>query len=385
MSPAAKKPVRKAAPPAPSLNMYRRIAVGFVVAVALMLGAVLFVSSVSATIRVTPVKTTLKTEFLADVVKTPTKDTEVRGAVVSATVGKSGTYAPSGQGTKQVEAKAAGTVVIHNTSSKAQPLVATTRLLTADGVLFRIDDDVSVPAGGSVETTAHADVAGATGDIPPSRFTIPGLSESLQALIYADSSLPFVGGVSVVSVVSQQDIDQSALTLRNELEEQAKAALRAQANETFSGEAYSFEILEQTSDVQAGAEAGAITLSMSVKATAVYFDKDALQGIAARKLYAELQPGQEFAALDGDAVQVSVDKADSATGLANVHVYLDGEATVSAASKSLEPGQFAGLSAADVKSLLLKEGTATDVSVTFTPFWIARVPQLKDHVNVEIE
>lgn len=385
MSPSAKKTTRKAAPPAPSLNMYRRIAVGFVVAVALMLGAVLFVSSVSATIRVTPVKSTLKTEFLADVVKTPTKDTEVRGAVVAATVGKSGSYAPSGQGTKQVEAKSAGTVVIHNTSSKAQPLVATTRLLTADGVLFRIDADVNVPAGGSVETTAHADVAGATGDIPPSRFTIPGLSESLQKLIYADSSQPFAGGVTTISVVSQQDIDQSALALRNELEEQAKAALRAEAGETFSGEAFSFEITEQTSDVAAGAEASVVTLTMSVKATAVFFDKDALKGIAARKLYAELQPGQEFAALNPDAVQASVDKADPQTGLANVHVYLDGEATVSAASKSLDPGRFSGLSAADVKQLLVKEGVATDVSVSFSPFWITRVPQLKDHVNVEIK
>ncbi len=385
MSPAAKKTTRKAAPPAPSLNMYRRIAVGFVVAVALMLGAVLFVSSVSATIRVTPVKTTLKAEFLADVVKTPTKDTEVRGAVVSATVGKSGSYAPSGQGTKQVEAKSAGTVVIHNTSQKVQPLVATTRLLTADGVLFRIDKDVSVPAGGSVETGAHADVVGATGDIPPTRFTIPGLSESLQKLIYADSAAAFTGGVSTISVVSQQDIDQSALTLRNELEEQVKTALRAQASETFSGEAYSFEILDQTSDVQAGTEAGAITLTMSIKGTAVFFDKDALKGTAARKLYSELRPGQEFGTLNTDAVQASVDKADPATGLANVHVYLDGEASVSAASKSLEPGRFAGLSATDVKSLLVKEGIATDVSVSFTPFWVTRVPQLKDHVNVEIE
>src|SRR3989339_2230656 len=105
---AARPRGREVERPSPSLNLYRRIAVGFVVAVAFMLGAVLYISTVSATIHVTPVAETVKTEFLVDVAKTPTKDTEVQGLVVTATVGKSQSFSPSGDGMKEVEEKASG-------------------------------------------------------------------------------------------------------------------------------------------------------------------------------------------------------------------------------------------------------------------------------------
>lgn len=391
MSPTVKKskkaPARRPVPsPVPSLRMYRRIAVGFVVAVALMLGSVLYVSTVSATIRVTPAKETVTASFLADVVKTPTKESEVRGRVAAATVGRTETYAPSGEGMKEVEGKAAGTVTITNGSLRAQPLVATTRLLTQDGILFRIDKTVTVPAGGSVEVGAHADAAGAEGDIPAGiRLTIPGLSESLQSVIDAESKTAFAGGVTSVSVLSQQDIDRSALTLRGVLEEDAKAALRAQVGEAFTGEAFSFEVVDQSSGVPAGTEASSFAVTMTVKAVGAFYDRAALEGIASRKLYEQLAPGETFTSLNPSDLQVAVDKADVEAGEANVRVYLDGEAIPSSTSQSLEPGRFVGMSEAEVEDALIRDGIATDVTVEFRPFWVTRVPQLKDHVYVEIE
>jgi len=384
--PGGGKAVRREVQPSPSLNLYRRIAVGFVVAVALMLGAVVYISTVSATIHVTPVTETIKTEFLVDVAKTPTKDTEVQGLVVTATVGKSQSFSPSGDGMKEVEEKASGAVIIHNTSSRNQPLVATTRLLTPDGVLFRIDDTVTVPAGATVTTTAHADVAGAIGNVAPTRFTIPGLSESLQAQIYAESAEAFTGGLRQVAVINQQDIDRSSLELRGMLEEDAKAALRAQAGETsYAGETFSFEILEQSSDIPSGTEASSFVLTMSVRSSGVFYDRSALQSIAVRKLYEQLDAGIDFASLDGSATQVTVDKADASLGTANLRVYLDGLAVPSVTSEYFDSGRFVGMNAFEIRKLLVGEGVATDVSVEFTPFWMDRVPRLKDHIDVEIE
>lgn len=393
MSPAAKKPKtargrgREAVSvkPSPSLNFYRRIAVGFVVAVALMLAAVLYISTVSATIRVTPVTETVKTEFLVDVVKTPTKDSEVRGQAVAVTIGKSAAFAPSGDGLKEVEEKASGTVTIYNTSSRNQPLVATTRLLTPDGILFRLDDTVTVAAGGTATATVHADAAGASGNAAPTRFTIPGLSESLQVLIYAESAEAFAGGIRQIAVISQQDIDRSALTLRGTLEEEAKEALRAQTGGAEEGEAFLFEVVEQSSDIAAGTEASSFTLTMSVRASGVFYDRAALQTLAVRKLYEQLDAGSEFAAIDGAAAQVTVDKADAETETANLRAYLDGLAAPSATNRALDPGRFAGMSTLEVKTILVEEGIATDISVQFTPFWLNRIPRLKDHIDVVIE
>lgn len=382
MSPTVKK-TKKA--PAPSLNLYRRIAVGFVVAVALMLAAVLYVSAVSATIHVKAARQTVKTEFLADVVETPTRDTEVRGRVVSVAVGKTASFEAGGDGMKEVEEKSSGTVTIRNTSSRVQPLVATTRLLSPGGILFRLDETVTVPANGLVEAAVHADVAGASGDVVPSRFVIPGLSESLQKLIYAESSAAFTGGVRRVSVISQQDVDRSALALRGELEEDAKAALREQAGEAFEGEAFSYQITEQTSDVPAGTEASAFALTMTIRATGVFYERSALEAIASRKLHDALAPGKEFVTLNAGGLQASVDKADPDAGMANVRVYLDGEAVVSPTSASLDPSRFVGMTEAEIGAVLAGEALATDVAVEFTPFWMNRVPQFQDHVYVEIE
>lgn len=387
MAPAVKKSkvtAKAPAPAAPSLKLYRRIAVGFVVAVAMMLAAVLYVSTVSATIRVTPIRTTVKTEFIADVVKTPTKDSEVRGSIVTATVQKTAPFVSANPG-KTVDEKAGGTVVIHNASTRAQPLVATTRFLTANG-LFRLDKAVTVPAKSDVEATIHADAAGAAGNVPPSSFSIPGLSESLQKLIYAESTVAFTGGTRTVSIVTQEDIDRSALELRGTLEEEAKVALKAKAGDDLAGEAYSFAITEQKSDTQAGAEASGFNLTMSIEATGVFYDRAALAIIAKKKLFEQLLPGTDFVGSSDNALQASVDKvADAKLGTASVHVYMDGIVAPSATSRSLEPGRFAGMSQEEIKALLTKEKIASDVTVDFTPFWMKRVPRLKDHIYVEVE
>jgi hypothetical protein len=383
--PKARVVEKKVSSPTPSLNMYRRIAVGFVVAVALMLGAVLYVSTVSATIHVTPVRQAMKTEFLLDAVKTPTKETEIRGQVAVTTVEKSQAFAPSGDGVKNVDEKAAGTVTIHNTSSRNQPLVATTRLLSPEGILFRLDDGVTVPAGGTVTAAVHADVAGASGNVAPTKFTIPGLSESLQALIYADSAEAFAGGVRQVAAISQQDIDRSALSLRGILEEEAKAALRSQVGDALPGESFSFEVLDQSSDVKAGTETSSFTLTMSISATGVFYDRQALQTAAVRKLYDQLSEGNDFSKIDGTAAQATVDKADVEAGSASLRVYLDGLSVPSSTNPSFDPGRFVGMSASEVQALLLKDGVATDATVEFVPFWLNRIPRLKDHISVVVE
>lgn len=94
-----------------------------------------------------------------------------------------------------VDAIAEGVVVITNTTTSDQPLVATTRLLSKEGVLFRLREPVVVPSGGEVEARVYADVAGAAGNAEPTTFTIPGLPLAQQAQVYAASTEAFTGGI----------------------------------------------------------------------------------------------------------------------------------------------------------------------------------------------
>lgn len=87
--------------------------------------------------------------------------------------------------------QAQGPVRIVNGSSSSILLVKTTRLLTADGKLFRLASDVSVPANGQIAVGAYADQLGAAFAIGPTRFSIPGLSAIQQTQIYAVSDASF--------------------------------------------------------------------------------------------------------------------------------------------------------------------------------------------------
>ncbi len=96
----------------------------------------------------------------------------------------------------EVEGIARGVVTLKNESGTAQNLVARTRLLSESGVLFRLIDRAVIPARGEVRVDVEADQPGPSGDIGPSRFTIPGLSASQQKVMYGVSDAPMTGGVT---------------------------------------------------------------------------------------------------------------------------------------------------------------------------------------------
>ncbi|MEK9152860.1 MAG: pilus assembly protein PilM [Patescibacteria group bacterium] len=120
-----------------------------------------------------------------------------------------------------VEGRASGDVTIENTTSRSQTLTATTRMLSKEGVLFRLASAAVVPAKGSVEARVAADKPGSQGDIGPTTFTIPGLSNDLQTKITARSDAPMTGGGG--SAVTDGDLADAKKILTESLQKQALA------------------------------------------------------------------------------------------------------------------------------------------------------------------
>jgi hypothetical protein len=372
-------------PAAVPLIMYRRIALTFIVLVAAVLLVVLYLSTVQAVIHIDSTEEPTIAEFVANVYEVPTRETDVRGAVVSGTLGRTQTFEPTGDSSKIVDDIARGTVTITNNLPFAQTLVGTTRLLSESGVLFRLQDAVTIPAGGTVDAEVYADVAGETGNIAPTRFSIPGLSVTRQASVFATSSQAFTGGVYSVAVVSQEELDLAAVELEASLLMDAKAMLIAEVGETFTGQSYDVEIVEKTFSIESDTEAQSFDVTLTLKVTAVYFDQEALGKIALAKLYEGLGQGQEFVNVSVDAMQVGVETVDEEAGQANIHVSLSVPTITSRTSNALQVGRFVGMNEEEVRNLLVDEGVAIDVSVDFFPFWISTVPRLKDHIYIEIQ
>lgn len=152
---------------------------------------------------------------------------------VTVTVDSTGTPSSSGQ-------KAVGSVVIYNEfSSSPQSLVATTRLETPDGKIFRITKGVTVPGmteqggvmtPGAVEVAVVADEAGEAYDVAPTRFTVPGFKGNPKFdKFYARSTVAMkggsTGGGNGVATVSEADIRTASAAAEAEFRKRFESKL----------------------------------------------------------------------------------------------------------------------------------------------------------------
>ena len=369
----------------PSMRVYRRIAFGFVGVTIVLLAIVIFLSTIKAAIIVYPNVQDISTEFIADVVKETELEGEIPGRVIDLTLDETREFVVTEDGATAVPAKAGGMVTIYNDSNRAQPLVSTTRLLTPEGILFRIDEGVTVPANGSVETMAHADEEGQSGEVGPSTFTIPGLNSTRQKEVYAESFETMTGGLDYIQIVSEEDLEQAFETVQNDLFAKAQAELLANVPETYTGQTYFEEVLDQVASVEAGEETDTYSVSVSIHTVGVFYDQNALLTVAEAKLYEGLEKGYQLFDVDRVGMQVDVERYDLEYELANVKVLLEGQTMVAPTNDLLDKDNLVGLRAKELTDYLINGGVAVSVDIDFFPFWINKVPKLKDRIEIKMQ
>lgn len=369
-----------------SLRIYQKASVAFVIFSFFLLLAVLYLSVSRATIHVEP--TPLVKEATASFVVTPSPqlEGEVSGYVIERSETKSKLYPIAKDGAVEVEARARGFVTLVNETSNAQPLVATTRLLSESGVLFRIVSPTVVPANGEVVVEVAADKIGATGNIEPTKFTIPGLGTSLQAKIYGVSLDPMIGGIEYQRVVTEDDIAQARTLLENELVAELKERARMGIPvETFNGESIRVTIDSVASSVQPGETVGAIPVQLTAKVVAVYYDKASISAFVNQALESKLEEGYALVVADLDGLKTEVKGVDPVSERATIEVTLTGVAAVDETHPLFDRDRFIGKAEKDVVAILSADSDIKDVSISFSPFWIKRMPTLKDHIDLRIK
>ena len=369
-----------------SLRMYQHIAVAFVVITFLLLLCVLYLSVSRATIRITPEPKSVDVNARIDVVGEPTEDGQVKGIVVEKTLEKSKVFTLPADGAKAVEGKASGYVTLINETAKDQPLVTTTRLISETGVLFRLQSSVTVPAKGQVDAFVQADAAGKSGEIGAAKFTIPGLNTTLQTQIYGVSVASMTGGVQYVRALTQKDIDDAVAALSAEILSETKQGLSADVDRAeLDGESYEVTTVSQSTDSIVGAEVGSFTLTLKQTITAVYYPKSEVESYAEKLLAKQISDGFTVSSIDHETTTSEVTELDLINAEAVIAVSLSGMSIISADAPVLDKDRFVGRAPHEVLTLLRASDAIQDVSVSFTPFWLKRVPTLQDHIRIIIE
>ncbi len=412
-------------PTLPRPPIYRKIAYTFIALTVVVLVAVLWLSSVRATVIVHVKREAATLDTTVGVAKTPASG-QIPGRVfqgtfekiqefsvqdllasVSASTSVNPVTPPSVQTTStsvsDENVQAQGTVRIINKYSKTQTLVKTTRLLTADGKLYRIDKTVTVPSGGEVSVSAHADKLGQEFVIGPTRFTIPGLFVDLQKYIYAVSDAPFVA-VPVAgtptpapaptsttkpksgSLVTPEVIAQAYQLLTDQVLAQAKKSLTAEVTDPkFDASVYAIKLVDQKTNVSPGDSADTLIASVKLDVTGAFYSKDDMLAFVRAKLQEKIPEGREPVPFDENDVNETLDLSDAKAETATVHIMAQSAYRLDSTSPALQKSIIAGKSVDEAVNLLKAVQGVQDVEITIHPGWVKKVPSLKDHIDLQIQ
>jgi hypothetical protein len=223
--------------------------------------------------------------------------------------------------------KATGVVTLYNEySQEDQPLVATTRLLTEDGKLFRITESVIIPGytkegesviPGEVSVSVKADEAGESFNIEPTRFTIPGFEGSEKyENFYAISEEAFVGGgddEKSVRVVSLQDIENAQEKIESNIREEAKRIFQEGLDEQWIvlDETLTIEIRASDAFPQEGTVAETFEYTVTAFVRAMATREDTIRNFASQKLRERISQKNEGASWNVKHIDVQYGKVDA--------------------------------------------------------------------------
>jgi hypothetical protein len=368
-----------------SLRSYQRVAILFVVLAAFLLLAVLYLSVSRAVVRVTPVPERTEHQFTLSVVPDASEPGEMTGYVRELSLDVQNVFTLPEENATPVDDTATGFVRIVNESSRPQPLVATTRFLSESQVLFRLDEAVTVPANGEVTAAVSADEPGAQGEIEPSRFSIPGLNSTRQNEVYGVSDAAMVGGVRYVRALSEQDIAAATEALSDIAEDEALEVLKSGIDENvFNGISIRTDLTEISFDAELGDEVGAVSGSANARVTTVFYPRTMLDASSQEALTASLREGFKLATIFEDELQASPSNIDIEAETADMDITVAGMQILSERNTLFDVALFLGKSEEDVRRRLESSDLIESVNVQFQPFWLKRMPTLKDHIEIKV-
>jgi hypothetical protein len=369
----------------PPQKSYRHVAIIFVILAILLVLGVTYLALSKVTITLIPSDKQVSYNFTLTIAENASSsDLTIPGKILSDNVKASQEFFVE-EG-KTVDAQAEGSLTILNDRDQSQTLVASTRFLTPDNILFRLKDQVSIPAHSQVQAKVYADQPGASGNIGPSAFTLPGLSENLQKLVYAESTSSMVGGTRQIGVLTTQDIQRAESELIKNNTSQKMAEFISQLKDenltlidslvTTSGLSY---------NKQLGEEVSSFTLSATINITAVFAQREQILEMAKNKLKESQGPKGEFINVDPSSLKYKLAEVASDKSEAQLDVEISGLTSFDPNKDIFDKNLLVGFTEDDLKLYFSQFESIKSIRVEFSPFWVKKVPILKDHIYIKVE
>lgn len=338
---------------------------------------------------------------------------------ISLDVEKTITHYTTGKKFSDKGANSKGKLTIINTTGADWPLIPKTRFQTEDGIVFRVTDYVNVPAKTDAgdgklevfvtadETDAYGEVVGERGNIGPSTFILPGLNESNQKLLHAESSEPMSGGVTdYINYVSADDIEAAKQKINDVLVSEAIEELKLRVADISenSGSDITYVLLEGEGAVKLGkaysnvpnniedSSLESFDVSGSITVSGLYYDRSAMLEILKGELITKKSPQKELLRINEDSTSYRIFNWDDATGKVKLTANIkgieqfdidpDSENGKNLLNKIRE--HIAGQDIESAKQYIQNLTEINKVEIESWPAWAPTIPKLPENIDFEI-
>ena len=292
---------------------------------------------------------------------------------------------------KEVFQKGRGTITVYNNFSVLpQVLVATTRFQTPEGLVFRVQNAITVPGmakvsgelkPGEIKAGVAADRAGDEYNIEPSDFRIPGfLGSPKYQGFYAKSFEKFSGGfVGRSAFVSRSDLEKAEETAQREAGEEIKMGLASIGDFKILDGAVRIEIEKMSESAKANDLNKEFKVVLKAKASAMVFkEEDAAELVSQYvKNFQDIVAlkkglGMDYVGpeLDEEKKELSFKLVSSGQSIQNI----DKSGIISeivGKSKSQAASYLSGLEEIESARIL-------------SSFWLRKIPKNKGRINVKV-
>lgn len=385
------KEEKKARPSPKSIGLYRKISFFFIALTVLLLGSIFYFYFVSLTIEVVP-KKERKSDKVSFTVKgsgsavqeLPAGQEAIEGAVEQIPVKEEGKFAATGA--EILGREITGKAIIYNNKGDKQVLIATTRLMSPEGKVFRIKERVEIPPNGSQEVEIYTDEPSEEMAIGPTRFTLPALWAGLQDKVYAESKTAFVYETQVKKYIQQIDIDKGLQDLKASLVDKVSR----QFGDNYKGfDKVIFEIdknsLQVNTSAKANEAADEFTISLNAKVSVVAFKQADAQRLAEERFLSKAPPEKKVMGLEASETQYNLSSTNFAAGQAVVECSFVGFQSAKKGETLVEREKLIGLNEAQIRDYLMNSDNFSDFKIKFYPSFMKKAPALVDRIKIIIK
>jgi len=342
----------------------------------------------------------IKTPFDEAFTVTAEKDREVASAendiipAVLFTEEKNLVQTFEASGRERVARKAKAKVTIYNAfNSKPQVLVATTRLQTPDGKIFRLDEQITVPGANvedgqivpsSIEATATADEPGEEYNIGPiSKLTIPGFKGSDRYEgFYASINERAEGGmVGEAPVPTDEDVKEAEAKTREAVLAAVSTSLSRRLPEEYTllDDASRTTVTKLTVNTEADESGKFSVFGEAEQQVLVFRERDILFLLGEKQQAASLEKELQDVKLSYSDVVANFEDGTLTFGVSANGVL------VSPFSRGELQDRLAGQSFDSLKRELASVSGVSEAKFFVYPPWIWNVPGDPNRIEVEVE